>query len=47
MIEILAFIEKLKPIIELLTALIPIFIAALGSYIAIQQYMNKSNEAKK
>jgi uncharacterized membrane protein len=46
MIEILAFIEKLKPIIELLTALIPIFIAALGSYIAIQQYRTNRMKLK-
>ena len=44
--ELLAYIEKLKPIIELLTALIPLAITILGSYIAIQQYRTNRMKLK-
>jgi len=42
--EILCSIEKLKPLVDFFTALIPIAIAILGSYIAIQQH--KTNRMK-
>ena len=42
--EFFEYIEKLKPVVELLTSLIPLAITSLGSYIAIQQY--KTNRMK-
>ncbi|GJM04048.1 MAG: hypothetical protein DHS20C09_00390 [marine bacterium B5-7] len=44
--EILFSLEKFKPLIDFFVALIPIALAILGSYIAIQQYRTNRKKLK-